>query len=209
MANRFLETLFTPSVRRAQAHYYGRERAPLDAPQRDPLGEDERLFIEARDSFYMATVSENTWPYVQHRGGPRGFLRVINPALLGFADYKGNRQLLSTGNLAVNDRVTLFLMDYPNRTRLKIIGHARAEDAKEHPELFAQLVDSEIARVVERFVFIDVVSFDWNCQQYITPRFTTEEIEALIAPLKQRITELEASAVQSPNKPNRSPRFVL
>lgn len=194
MANRFLETFFTPSVRRAQAHYYGRERAPLDAPGRDPLDDDERAFIEARDSFYLATVSENAWPYAQHRGGPRGFLRVINPVLLAFADYKGNRQLLSTGNLAVNDRVTLFLMDYPNRTRLKIIGHARVEDAKEHPELFAQLADTEIARVVERFVFIDVVSFDWNCQQYITPRYTIEEVEALIAPLRQRITELEAKA---------------
>lgn len=194
MANRFLETLFTPSVRRAQAHYYGQERAPLDAPERDPLSDDERIFIEARDSFYLATVSENAWPYVQHRGGARGFLRVVNPTLLAFADYKGNRQLLSTGNLVQNDRVTLFLMDYPNRTRLKIIGHARVEDAKEHPELFAQLVDSEIARVVERFVFIDVVSFDWNCQQYITPRYTMEEIEALIAPLKERITELERKA---------------
>lgn len=193
MANRFLETLFTPAVRRAQVHYYGRERPPLNALERDPLGDDERAFIEARDSFYMATVSENDWPYVQHRGGPRGFLRVVNPALIAFDDYQGNRQLLSTGNLAVNDRVTLFLMDYPNRTRLKIIGHARVEDAKEHPELFAKLADLDLARVVERFVFIEVVSFDWNCAQYITPRYTMEEIEALVAPLKKRIAELEAN----------------
>ncbi|MGI8956448.1 MAG: pyridoxamine 5'-phosphate oxidase family protein [Chthoniobacterales bacterium] len=170
MAERFLETLTTPAVRRAQAHYYGRERASHPASGRDPLGDDERAFIEARDSFYMATVSEGGWPYVQHRGGPRGFLRVTNPEQLAFADYKGNRQLLTTGNLSGNDRVTLFLMDYPNRTRLKIIGHARTEDAKEHPELFATLDDPEAVRVVERFVFIDVVSFDWNCQQYITPR---------------------------------------
>ncbi len=195
MANRFLATLTTPAVRRAQAHYYGRERPSQDAPARDPLGEEERAFIGARDSFYLATVSENGWPYVQHRGGARGFLRVVNPALLAFADYKGNRQLLSTGNLAVNDRVALFLMDYPNQTRLKVIGHARVEDAKEHPELFAQLADSGSARLVERFVFIDVVSFDWNCQQYITPRYTLEEIEAMIAPLKERIIELEAKVV--------------
>lgn len=192
MAERFLETLITPAVRRAQSHYYGRERAPLHAPERDLLGNGERAFIEARDSFYMATVSEDGWPYVQHRGGPRGFLRVLDPARLAFADYKGNRQLLSTGNLAVNDRVTLFLMDYPNRTRLKIIGHARTEDAKEHPELIATLANPEVARVVERFVFIDVVSFDWNCPQYITPRYTVEEIEALVAPLQKRIAELEA-----------------
>ena len=179
MANRFLQTLFTPSVLAAQAHYYGRTRAPLPAPERDPLGDDECLFIAARDSFYLATVSEDGWPYVQHRGGARGFLRVINFSRLAFADYKGNRQLLTTGNLAVNDRVTLFLMDYPNRTRLKIIGHARVEDAKEHPELVATLADPAVTRVVERFIFIDVVSFDWNCQQYITPRYTLEEIEAL------------------------------
>ena len=179
MANRFLETLVTPAVRRAQMHYYGKERPRLDTPERDPLGDDERAFIDARDSFYLATVSENGWPYVQHRGGARGFLRVVDPTLLGFADYRGNRQLLSTGNLAVNDRVTLFLMDYPNRTRLKIIGHARVEDAKEHAERFATLAEPGVARVVERFVLIDVVSFDWNCQQYITPRYTLEEIEAL------------------------------
>ncbi len=191
MAERFLETLITPAVRRAQTHYYGRERASHHASVRDPLGDDERAFIEARDSLYMATVSEDGWPYVQHRGGPRGFLRVINPGQLAFADYKGNRQLLTTGNLSENDRVTLFLMDYPNRTRLKIIGHARTEDAKEHSELFTTLANPEVVRAVERFVFIDVVSFDWNCQQYITPRYTLEEIEALLAPLKNRIVELE------------------
>ena len=192
MASRFLETLITPAVRRAQAHYYGRESRPMNASERDPLGEEELAFIAARDSFYLATVSENDWPYVQHRGGATGFLRALNPSLVAFADYKGNRQLLSTGNLAVHDRVTLFLMDYPNRTRLKIIGHARVEDAAEHPELFAQLAEPEIARAVERFFFIDVLSFDWNCQQYITPRYTLAEVKELISPLKRRIAELEA-----------------
>ncbi len=117
MATRFLETLITPAVRRAQAHYYGREARPISASERDPLGEEELAFIAARDSFYLAAVSENDWPHVQHRGGATGFLHALNPSLLAFADYKGNRQLLSTGNLAVHDRVTLFLMDYPNRTR--------------------------------------------------------------------------------------------
>ncbi len=194
MASRFLQTLITPAVRDAQTHYYGREaRLVPETAERDPLGEEELAFIAARDSFYIATVSADSWPYVQHRGGPTGFLRAVNPSLLAFADYRGNRQLLSTGNLAVNDRVSLFLMDYPNRTRLKIIGHARVEDAAEHPELFAQLVDAEIARVVERFFFIDVLSFDWNCQQYITPRYTLAEVEELISPLKRRIAELEAA----------------
>ena len=140
----------------------------------------------------MATVSETGWPYVQHRGGKPGFLRVTSPSTLAFADYKGNRQLLSTGNLAVNDRVTLFLMDYPQRTRLKILGHARVEDARQHPELVAQLAEPEVQRIVERLVLIEVVSFDWNCPQHITPRYTAAEVEKAIAPLRQRIAELEA-----------------
>jgi uncharacterized protein len=140
----------------------------------------------------MATVSETGWPYVQHRGGRPGFLRVLSPTALAFADYKGNRQLLSTGNLTVNDRVTLFFMDYPQRTRLKILGHARVEDARQHPELVAQLAEAEVRRLVERLFLIEVVSFDWNCQKYITPRYTAAEIQELVAPLKQRIAELEA-----------------
>jgi len=147
--------------------------------------------IQSRDSFYMATISENGWPYIQHRGGRPGFLHVVNPTRLAFADYKGNRQLLSTGNLAVNDRVCLFLIDYRQRTRLKILGHARVEDARKHPELVAQLAEPEIRRFVERVFLIDVVSFDWNCPKYITPRYTAAEVDQVVAPLKRRIAELE------------------
>ena len=192
MADKFHEIVFTDSVRKAQAYYYGKSQRVEGAPERDALTEDETAFIQSRDSFYMATVSETGWPYVQHRGGKPGFLRVINPTSLAFADYKGNRQLLSTGNLAATDRVTLFLMDYPQRTRLKILGHARVEDARQHPELAAQLAEPEVQRFVERLFFIDVVSFDWNCPQYITPRYTAAEVEIAVAPLKQRIAELEA-----------------
>ena len=192
MAAKFLELTFTDSVRKAQERYYGKSQPVDNAPERDALTEDEISFIQARDSFYMATVSETGWPYVQHRGGKPGFLRVINPTSLAFADYKGNRQLLSTGNLAVTDRVTLFLMDYPQRTRLKILGHARVEDARQHPELVAQLAEPEVQRIVERLFFIEVVSFDWNCPQYITPRYTAAEVEMAVTPLRQRIAELEA-----------------
>jgi predicted pyridoxine 5'-phosphate oxidase superfamily flavin-nucleotide-binding protein len=192
MADKFKELAFTDSVRKAQAEYYGKSQRVEGAPERDALTEDEIGFIESRDSFYMATVSETGWPYVQHRGGKPGFLHVLSPTALAFADYKGNRQLLSVGNLAVTDRVTLFLMDYPQRTRLKILGHARIEDARQHPELVAQLVEPEVRPIVERLFFIDVVSFDWNCSQYITPRYTIAEIQELVAPLKQRIAELEA-----------------
>ena len=188
-----MQTVLTPSVRAAQQHYYGKSQRIEDAPERDALTEDETAFIETRDSFYMATVTETGWPYLQHRGGQPGFLRVLNPATLAFADYKGNRQLISTGNLAVSDRVSLFLMDYPQRTRLKILGHARVEDARQHPDLVAQLAEPELQRKVERVFLIDVVSFDWNCPQYITPRFTESEVKAAVAPLQQRIAELEAA----------------
>jgi len=184
--------VLTPTVLAAQERYYGRRAALGAAPDRDPLTEEERSFIEARDSFYMATITENGWPYVQHRGGVPGFLRVVSPTQLAFADYKGNRQMLSTGNLAANHRVALFLMDYPRRERLKILGHARVEDARAHPELVAQLAEPEARGIVERLFFIDVLSFDWNCPKYITPRYTNAEVEAAVAPLKQRIAQMEA-----------------
>ena len=142
MATNFLKHTVTDSVRKAHEHYFGISPPITGAPERDALTEDEATFIRGRDSFYVATVSENGWPYIQHRGGRAGFLRVLNPHTLAFADYRGNRQMLSTGNLAANDRVALFLMDYPQRTRLKILGHARVEDARQHPELVEQLAPS-------------------------------------------------------------------
>jgi hypothetical protein len=192
MAEKFLKIVVTPAIARAQEHYFGRAISVSGAAERDPLTEDEQNFIAARDSFYMATVTETGWPYVQHRGGKPGFLHVINPSTLAFADYKGNRQMISPGNLTMNDRVALFLMDYPQRTRLKILGHARVEDARLHPEHIAQLAEAKARRIVERLFFIDVVSFDWNCPKYITPRYTAAEVEDVIAPLRQRIAELEA-----------------
>ncbi|MBL9172038.1 MAG: pyridoxamine 5'-phosphate oxidase family protein [Verrucomicrobiales bacterium] len=191
MAGRFLETYFTPQVLAAQQRYFGRSQSIPPQPERDPLGDEEQAFIEARDSFYMATVSENGWPYLQHRGGKAGFLRVVGPTQLAFADYKGNRQMLSTGNLAASDRVALFLMDYPRRERLKILGHARIEDARTHPEVVARIAEPEVRSIVERVFLIEVVSFDWNCPKYITPRYTEEEVREAIAPLKRRIAELE------------------
>ena len=192
MAGKFLELAFTPAVRAAQEHYFGRAQPIPPQPERDPLTDDETQFIQSRDSFYMATVTETGWPYMQHRGGQPGFLRVVSPTQLAFADYKGNRQMLSTGNIAANNRVCLFLMDYPQRTRLKILGHARIEDARQHPELVTQLAEPETRGIVERVFLIEVISFDWNCPKYITPRYTEAEVRAAVAPLKQRIAELEA-----------------
>lgn len=192
MAARFLHTVLTPTVLAAQEHYFGRHAVVGLEPAPDPLGEEERLFIAERDSFYLATVTESGWPYLQHRGGAAGFLHVVSPTQLAFADLKGNRQMLSTGNLAANDRVALFLMDYPRRERLKILGHARVEDARRNPELVARLAEPAARPLVERIFLIDVLSFDWNCPKYITPRYTAAELETAVAPLRQRIAELEA-----------------
>ncbi len=152
MAANFLKLAVTESVRKAQDHYFGRSQTFVGAPERDTLTEDEITFIQQRDSCYIATISESGWPYIQHRGGPAGFLRVLNPQTLAFADYRGNRQMLSTGNLAANNRVALFLMDYPQRTRLKLLGHARVEDARQHQELVQQLAEPGVQRIVERLL---------------------------------------------------------
>lgn len=194
MAREFLRTLLTPSVRDAQKRYYGRAYPDQGSVTRpDELGPDEVEFARARDSFYLATISENGWPYVQHRGGPVGFLTSPLPRELAFADYGGNRQLISVGSVAKNPRVCLFLMDYPARTRLKVLGTAEVLDAREHPDLVAATAPpSGHAAEVERVVRITVHSFDWNCPKFITPRFTGEEVEAVVAPLQARIAELEA-----------------
>ena len=165
-----------PAVRRAQVQYYAKELKTLPAPARDPLTTEEIDFIAARDSFYMATVTEDGWPYIQHRGGPKGFLKVLGPNQLGFADFRGNRQMLSTGNVNANGRVCLFLMDYPHQERLKILGRARVLDAREEPVMANQLSPTkELRGKIERLFIIDVLGFDWNCSQYITQRYSREE----------------------------------
>jgi len=192
MAAKFMEMVLTPAVQQAQDKYFGKHQVAKNPPETDAMTSSEAYFIASRDSFYMATVSETGWPYLQHRGGPPGFVKVLGPNLIGFADFKGNRQLISTGNLETTDRAALFMMDYPNRTRLKLLGHARVLDARENPELLAELAPEPLRNKVERLFLIQVISYDWNCPQYITPRFTAVEVEAYTAGLKARIAELEA-----------------
>jgi uncharacterized protein len=193
MAHRFAQLAFTPAVVEAQTTYGSREgnsRMERFGGPNDKLGPDEEEFIANRDSFYLASVSETGWPYVQHRGGPKGFLRVLDEKTIGFADYRGNTQLITTGNLSKDDRVALFLMDYARKTRLKILGHARVvKDGG--AALAAKLaVDGYKARV-ERQVVIDVEAFDWNCQQHITNRYTKDELRESLQPLLARIERLE------------------
>lgn len=183
MARAFAEIAFTPSVRAAQARYGSAaagERFLADGiDRRDALTMQEAAFIEARDGFYLGTVSEDGWPYVQFRGGPPGFLRVIDERTVAWADFRGNRQYLSTGNLGANDRVSLFLMDYPNRRRLKLWGRARIVDAAENPAPVKALFPEGYQAVPERAVVVTVVAFDWNCPQHIPQRLTAEEWAAL------------------------------
>jgi predicted pyridoxine 5'-phosphate oxidase superfamily flavin-nucleotide-binding protein len=179
MGRRFQELAFTPHVKEHQQEHGSRrqyDRMEKAAPQGDDaLGPAEKDFIQRRDSFYMASVSETGWPYVQHRGGPKGFVRILNPALLGFADLRGNKQYVSLGNFEHDSRVALFFMDYPNQTRLKILGRA---EVHEHDKEAAALIESfrptDKSDIIERVILIHVEGFDWNCPQYITPRYTVD-----------------------------------
>ena len=185
MSHHFADIAFTDGVKAVQEHYGSRghnERVQNNFGPNDELSQIEANFIAERDSFYMATVSESDWPYVQHRGGPPGFLRVLGPSKLAYADFRGNTQLISAGNLSGNDKVSLILMDYPNRRRLKILGHMRVEDARTAtPEVLAEVGLQDYRARVERVVSIDVVAFDWNCPQHITQRYTESEFASLHA----------------------------
>jgi predicted pyridoxine 5'-phosphate oxidase superfamily flavin-nucleotide-binding protein len=196
MSHRFADIVFTDAVKSVQEQYRSRsqnERLQQNGAAHDTLGDAETAFIAERDSFYMATVSETGWPYVQHRGGPPGFLKVLGPKTLAFADFRGNTQLVSTGNALPNDRVSLILMDYPHRQRLKLLGHIRFEDASraDAETLRAVQLPNYRARV-ERVAIIELEAFDWNCPQHIAPRFTEAEVRAAVQPLHDRIAELEA-----------------
>jgi hypothetical protein len=183
MSHQFAEIMFTDSVKAAQEKSGSRarlERFMEMAGPNDELTARETDFIQLRDTFYMATVNEDGWPYVQHRGGPPGFLRVLGPKRLAYADFRGNTQLVSVGNVSSNDRVSLILMDYPNQRRLKILGRMRVEDVQAVSADVRAAVDlSDYRAQVERVVFIDVVAFDWNCPQHITQRYTESEFRGM------------------------------
>lgn len=193
MGHRFAEIAFTPKVRAVQeaqgsrTHYARMEHG--DAFN-DALTDREAEFIAERDSLYMSSVSETGWPYVQHRGGPVGFVKVIDSKTIGFADFRGNRQYVSVGNLAGDDRVAMIFMDYPSRSRLKVLGHARVV-GPEQTELLAKLQTHGYRAKVERGFLVRIEAFDWNCPQHITPRFTEAQVAVATAALRARIEALE------------------
>ncbi len=193
MPYHFLEVAITSDVRLAQAEM-GAYQIWLGDHHResDSFTESELAFIAARDSFYIASVSKTGWPYVQHRGGPRGFLKTVDKKTLAFADYRGNRQYISTGNFAANDRTCLFLVDYPRRARLKIYMHVEKLALDADPALTDLVFDAGYRAKAERIFRLRLEAFDWNCPQHITPRYTELEVETAVTPLRERLAQLEA-----------------
>ncbi len=194
MAHAWHDIAFTDTVKALQetrgsrASYARFEDGPIRG---DRIGPNEASFIAARDSFYMASASETGWPYVQHRGGPVGFARILDDQTLGLADFAGNKQYVSLGNLQTDDRVSLFFMDYANRTRLKLYGRASVIDPGE-TETLARLTLPDYRAKVERGIRIKVEALDWNCPQHITPRYTEAQVAQVVENLTTRVAELEA-----------------
>lgn len=194
MAHALGSLLFTPVIKALQERYGSRRQyARLESRegQSDTLGPDESEFVAARDSFYLATVGSGGWPYVQHRGGPKGFLKVLDARTIAFADYAGNRQYISAGNLLTDGRAALIMVDYPAQVRLKVLGHVQVFEGEAAKGYLPRVVDADYRARVERVFVIRVEAFDWNCRQHITPRYTAEEIQEAIAPLEERVRQLE------------------
>ncbi|ABM15505.1 MULTISPECIES: pyridoxamine 5'-phosphate oxidase family protein [Mycolicibacterium] len=198
MSKHYGSIAFTGDVRAVQSEhgseaFYGRKLAAGKASSgRDPLTGEEKEYLSERDGLFLASVGETGWPYVQFRGGPRGFVRVLDDHTIGWADFRGNLQYISTGNVNGDDRVAIIAVDYAQRRRLKIFGHARIVTAEQDAALIQSLSDSTYDAVVERAVVVGVDAYDWNCPQHITPRFTLEELEPALAPLRSELSSLQA-----------------
>jgi predicted pyridoxine 5'-phosphate oxidase superfamily flavin-nucleotide-binding protein len=192
---RFSQLAFTPAVKARQTERGSREayeRVAGPDEVRDQLGENEEAFLAERDSFYMASVGSTGWPYIQHRGGPKGFVRILDERTLGFADYRGNRQYITLGNLSGDDRVALIFVDYPNRARLKVLARAEIITENDDPQTMARLAVDGQKGVAERGFVLHLEGFDWNCPRHITPRYTEEEIRERLTPLMSELEALRA-----------------
>jgi predicted pyridoxine 5'-phosphate oxidase superfamily flavin-nucleotide-binding protein len=194
MAHNFGSLVFTPLIKTLQEKYGSRRqyaRMEDGEPSADRLGPEESAFIAERDSFYMATIGATGWPYVQHRGGPKGFLKVIDDHTIAFADFRGNKQFVSTGNIGTDNRVALIMVDYPRQVRLKILGRAEVLEGDPAREWLERLREPGYKAVIERAYLIKIEAFDWNCPQHITPRFTAEQIQEALVPFERRLQDLE------------------
>jgi uncharacterized protein len=194
--NAFADIAFTPAVKAAQQRdgsraAYERNFERAGAATNQTLGDDEADFIARQRSFYMATVSETGWPYVQHRGGPPGFLKVLDEQTLAFADFAGNRQLVSVGNTVNNDRVALILVDYAQRVRLKVLGHLQVHDLAGDDALLRKLHPADYKARPQRAMTIRVAAFDWNCPQHIPVRLDAEDVQRALDERDARIASLE------------------
>lgn len=190
----FMDIALTPSVRAAQAandaagifeNFQG-DRAF------DRFDENAAAFIASRNSFYIASVSETGWPYVQHRGGPTGFLKLLDEKRLGMLDFHGNKQYISLGNLTADSRVALFLMDYKRRKRMKMFARASYHDLAEEPDLGEALSLDDYPGVAERAMVFALEAYDWNCPQHIPKKLDVPDVLAGVASLEERIAKLEA-----------------
>lgn len=202
MAKNFGAIAFTDMVKSLQAKAGSRPsyaRMEREIFQ-DGLTADETEFIERRDSFYMATIGANGFPYIQHRGGPKGFLKVLDAKRLGFIDFKGNMQYISSGHIATNPNVALIMVDYPTKTRLKLYAKAEIIALDDQPELFALLDLDEYSFRPDQMMILHVEAFDWNCQQHITPRYTIDDIEKAFTPQREHIARLEAEIISLKEK---------
>ncbi len=191
---RYAHLAYTESVRQVQSEQgsaaaAGRRLMEGDAPE--PLTAGEASFIESRDGFHLASVSETGWPYVQFRGGAPGFLHVLDERTIGYADVRGNRQYISTGNVRADGRVALFFMDYAQQRRLKIFGRASVQPPQDDPALTERLCAVRTSGHVERLMLIRVEGFNWNCPQHITPRYSEAELAAALDPIRTRLAALE------------------
>ncbi len=189
MIQNFTKLAFTDSVKKVQEQNGSRESYSRMENSGDQyvLTSRETPLIESRDSFYMATVGENGWPYVQYRGGPKGFLKVIDSTTLGYADYRGNMQYISVGNINSTGKASLFLIDYTTQQRLKIWVESEVLSVGENPELLKALEVPGYGAQIERLIIFKIQAFDWNCRQHITPRYTKNEIKEGLANLDPEI----------------------
>ncbi|MBB6144370.1 hypothetical protein HNQ77_002322 [Silvibacterium bohemicum] len=186
--------LFTPVVKKLQERYGSRrqyERMVGSSATREDFTQFETEFLAERDSFYWASTSSSGWPYVQHRGGPPGFLKVVDDHTLAFADFSGNKQYITTGNLLTDNRVAMIFVDYPRQARLKVLGRADVFEGKDAAAWLDRVKVPGYKAVIERVYVIHVEAFDWNCQQHIVPRYTAEEIHAAVHAIEERVSALE------------------